>query len=104
MWGWKSVERFIDNVPYETAKKYIVDEFQFFEKKVNESYSIFQRSGTQLTIHGKNFPLELAFAKKDHGIFLQLRYDFFMFFDTGDLSRFADEIIERLTAERTVQT
>ncbi len=98
MWGWKTVERSINNdIPFDDVKKYIIHELNFFEKEINDSYSIFKRSGTQLTFKGDKFPIELALGKTDHGCFFQLRYDGFALFDTGDLSMFADKIVESLT-------
>ena len=40
--------------------------------------------------------MELAIAKSDRGLFIQLRYEHFVLFDTGDLKSVADEIAEAL--------
>ncbi|OMQ16529.1 hypothetical protein A7K94_0201855 [Modestobacter sp. VKM Ac-2676] len=53
---------------------------------------LLHRSGTQLTLRGAEFPLELALAEGGEGLFLQLRYDTFVLADTGDLDRLADDL------------
>ena len=45
---------------------------------------------------GRNLPLELAIAESGRGLFIQLRYETFLLFDTGDLNEIAGEIAAEL--------
>ena len=96
MWGWKTVERQVNpSVGLAEARDIVVQE-GFTEHVKNPSHIVFKRSGTTLTVSGEKAPLEMAIAEADDGLFLQLRYDAFMAFDTGDLDRLADELVARL--------
>lgn len=101
MWGWKAVERTIESsVSFEEAKK-IAQEGGFELATSNPSHAVLRRAGTEsgwtkFAPEGENIPLELAIAKSDRGLFVQLRYDHFVLFDTGDLEQVADEIATAL--------
>lgn len=96
MWGWKTVERQVSpSVPLEEARDILIRE-GFSEHVTNPSHLIMKRSGTQFTVSGEKVPIELAIAKAKTGLFLQLRYDTFCLFDTGDLDKLADTIVEKL--------
>jgi len=97
MWGWKIVEREIEpGVSLERGRE-IIKEAGFKENILNPAYVIFKKGGTVLTAKGEKYPLEAALAKTEEGLFLQLRYDVFVLFDTGDLERFADELAGKLS-------
>ena len=98
MLGWKIVEREIEpGVSLERARE-ILKEAGFEENVINPGYVIFKQPGTVLTTKGENYPLEAALAGTESGLLLQLRYDVFVLFDTGDLERFADELADKLSA------
>ena len=100
MWGWKAVERRIDpSVSLEQAKTTMKEE-GFAEHITNPEHIIFRRAGRQLLpLRGERAYLEVALAKAEAGRFLQVRYDMFILFDTGDLERVADELVEKLKAQ-----
>ena len=98
MWGWNIVEREIEpGVSLERARE-ILQEIGFEENVINPEYVIFKQAGTVLTTKGEKYPLEAALAATESGLFLQIRYDVFVLFDTGDLERFADRLAEKLSA------
>lgn len=91
--GWSAVERTVDEpVLLDTAVARV--EALGFEPTVrNPGHAVLKREGTQWTLRGERFPLELHVAESDDGVFLQLRYDTFVAFDTGDLEELADELV-----------
>ena len=96
MWGWKTVERHIDSsVSLDEARDILARE-GFEERVGNPGHRIFNKSGTDLTVSAEKVTLELALAEADSGLFLQLRYDTFVLFDTGDLDQVADGIVAKL--------
>jgi len=96
MWGWKPVERTIEpSVTLEQART-IMKEAGFDEHVAHPDHVIFRRAGTQLTAKGERFPIEVALAKSEAGLFLQARYDTFALFDTGDLKKLSDELVGKL--------
>lgn len=97
MKGWAPVERHIPDAVELAEAKRILEHHGFSVRVDNPEHAIFRRSGTQLSISGEDFPLEVAVAQADHGLFLQVRYDTFVLFDTGDLERFADELVAEVT-------
>lgn len=102
MWGWKTADRMIEpSVSFGEAKR-IVQEGGFELSVSNPSHAVLKRSGaesgwTNFAPQGEYLPLELAIAKSDRGLFVQLRYDHFALFDTGDLEEIAEEIATALT-------
>lgn len=68
----------------------------FAVRERHDSFAILRREGTQLTLKGEKFPLELALAQSGEDVFLQLRYAGFVLGDTGDLDRLADDLAEGL--------
>ena len=101
MWGWKTADRTIEpSVSFEEAKR-IVQEGGFEIAVSNPSHAVFKRPGiesgwTKFAPKGENVPLELAIAASDRGLFIQLRYETFVLFDTGDLNDIASEIAAEL--------
>ena len=103
MWGWKTAERTIEpSVSFEEAKQ-IVQNSGFELTISNPNHAVLKRAGaesgwTKFAPEGENVPLELAIAKSDRGLFIQLRYDHFVLLDTGDLNNVADEVAEALSS------
>ncbi len=97
MWGWKTVERLIEpGVSFSDAKSRL-QQAGFRIHVSNEAHAVFKSEGsenawTKLAPEGEYLPIELALATTPGGLYLQLRYETFVLFDTGDLSRFADEL------------
>lgn len=105
MWGWKSVERLIEpSLPFSQAKQMLTAQ-GFRLHASNPHHAIFKSAGTEnpwttLAPNGENMPIELALAEAHGGLYLCLRYETFILFDTGDLNRFADEVAASLLPGR----
>ena len=97
MWGWKPVERQIETEVAIGNARTILKDTGFNEHICTDSYVLFKREGSKLVSAGEEAPLELALAKTDSGLFMQLRYAAFLLFDTGDLSKLADRIVDQLS-------
>ena len=97
--GWSAVERTVDEpVLLDTAVERV--EAMGFEQVVgNPGHVVLKRGGTQWTLRGERFPLELTLAESDDGVFLQLRYDTFAAFDTGDLEKLADKLVSTVRGD-----
>ncbi len=93
MWGWKTVERNVNpSVSLDEAIKSAVEN-GFKEHTKNPSHVVLKRPGAQIiTMSVAKAPMQLTMAEADSGLFFQLRYDCFAFFDRGELSRVADEL------------
>lgn len=90
--GWKPAERTIDAPVLLDQAVDRVTGHGFTVRERHTGHVILQRPGTQFTLRGERFPLELALAESERGMFLQLRYDTFVLADTGDLHDLADEL------------
>lgn len=90
--GWNAVERTVDEPVLLDAAVERVEAMGFEQVVRNPGHVLLKRDGTQWTLRGERFPLELALAESDDGVFLQLRYDTFAAFDTGDLEKLADKL------------
>lgn len=98
MWGWQTVERVVSpSVSFGKALDIARTE-EFAEHVRNPRHAILKRPGTQLTLIGAKAPLELSLAEAEDGLFLQMRYNTFVLFDTGDLAELADSLVEKLRA------
>lgn len=96
MLGWKPIEKMINpSVSLEEAREALRAE-GFEERVVSPEHITMRRSGTQLTAKGQEFPIDVAVAKAELGLFLQVRYGTFVLFDTGDLGKLADELAAKL--------
>ena len=94
--GWIAVERRIGlSVPLEQAKG-IMQKAGFSEHVANPGNAIFRRAGKRLAVKGEDFSIEVSLAKAEAGLFLQARYDTFVLFDTADLEKLADDLVEKL--------
>ncbi len=92
MLGWKTINSTVEKVDFEDAKNSIIS--QGFELLTDEdNCSILKKSGTTLTLKGSKAPQKLWLVKRDDGVEVQLKYDVFVLFDTGDLQL----ELERLT-------
>lgn len=90
--GWKAAER---RVHGEILLDHAVDEVQERGFRVREQlpgHAILSRTGTQLTLKGAKFPLELTVSEAEDGVLLRLRYNTFALGDTGDLERLLEDI------------
>lgn len=98
MIGWKPVERHVsDGVDLTEAKQRL--EAQGFTTHVdNPQHAVLRRDGARLSLTGEDLPLEVAVAEAERGLYLQLRYDTFVLFDTGDLEQVADETASILSS------
>lgn len=96
MLGWKPVVRNLDGIDLEDATTAMLRQ-GFVEYDRGDGYAVLKKSGTQLTTKGENFALEAALAQPDDGVELQIRYDGFVLFDTGDLEAAADRIVRVIT-------
>lgn len=94
--GWKPVEREIAHpLPLDTAVE-CAQQRGFGVQRRHDGYALLRRQGTQLALSGVRLPLELALVQGGSGLFVQLRYDTFVAFDTGDLDQMADELAQAL--------
>lgn len=96
MWGWKTVERQISPaISVDDARSRL--EGEGFEHQSGDSrHATFIREGTRVTTDGRKTPVELAVAETESGLIMHLRYRSFVLFDTGDLEKFGDEIVDLL--------
>lgn len=98
MWGWKSVERVVEPSVSLCQAKEILAAQGFHVHASNPHHAIFKSSGTEnpwttLAPDGESVPIELAVNESQEGLYLHLRYETFVLFDTGDLKRFADDVV-----------
>ena len=91
MLGWKPAVRVLEGVSLEDATEAMLRQ-GFVEYDRGEDCVVVKRSGTQLTARGERFALEAALARNGGDVELQVRYDTFVLFDTGDLEDEADRI------------
>jgi len=96
MLGWKPIERKINPSLSLNKARQALEEIGFEEHAINPEHIIMKRSGTELTVEGDKLPVEVAVAKAESGLFLQVRYDTFVLFDTGDLERLSDDLVAKL--------
>lgn len=90
--GWKTVERAVPGPVLIDTAVARATELGFAVHARQPGHVVLHRDGTQLTTRGDRFPLELTIAEAEDGLFLRLRYDTFVLFDTGDLERLADDL------------
>ncbi len=97
MLGWKIVARKVDSsVSFEKARD-IMKSIGFEEHVANPDHAVFKKSGTSMTISAKKIPLEVAMTRAESGLHLQVGYDAFVLFDTGDLEKIADDLAAQLS-------
>ena len=64
--------------------------------KEDKNVSILKKSGTTLTIEGRNMPMELTVLFRDTSTEFSLKYDATVLFDTGDLQEELEKLINGL--------
>lgn len=91
MLGWKPAVRQVSGVSLQAAKEGLMRQgFQEYDE--GRDHVILKRPGTELTSKAHKLALEAALARQGEAVELQLRYDTFVFFDTGDLDDEADRV------------
>lgn len=96
MLGWKPAVRNIEGVTLEDATAAMLRQgFVAYDR--GEGYAVLKKDGTQFALQGEKFALEAALAQQGDDVELQLRYDGFVVFDTGDLEEAADRIARVIT-------
>lgn len=98
MLGWKPAVRNLDGVTLDDAAAAMLRQ-GYVEYDRGEGYTVLKKGGTQLAVNGEKFATEAALAQQGDGVELQLRYDTFALFDTGDLQEAADRIARVITAQ-----
>ncbi|MDH2391216.1 hypothetical protein QCN29_21000 [Streptomyces sp. HNM0663] len=101
MHGWKTVERAIPGPVLIDQAVARATNLGFTVHARQPGHVVLHRAGTQLTVRGDRFPLELTIAEAEDGLFLRLRYNTFVLFDTGDLERVADDLASAMTSAAT---
>lgn len=96
MWGWKTVERRVKPSVNWKQINAVMEQKGFTKRIANPEHAIFQKKGTQFTMKGEKFDIEVTFATAETGLFLQARYDTGVLFDTGDLEKFVDALVAQL--------
>jgi hypothetical protein len=96
MLGWKPAVRTLEGVTLDDATAAMLRQ-GFVEYDRGEGYAVLKKGGTQFAVKGEKFASEAALAQKGDDIELQIRYDSFALFDTGDLEEAADRIARVIT-------
>jgi len=91
MLGWKPAVRNLEGVTLTDATA-AMSRQGFVEHDRGEGCAFLKKGGTQFAAKGEKFASEAALAQQDDGVELQIRYDGFVLFDTGDLEQAADRI------------
>lgn len=91
MLGWKPAVRNLEGVTLEDATAAMLRQ-GFLEYDRGDGYAVLKKGGTQFAAQGEKFASEAALAQQGDDVELQIRYDGFVLFDTGDLEAAADRI------------
>lgn len=93
MWGWKAVRRRVEHLQLGEAADTLVDEGLDAEQRGHD-YVRLKRRGKRSAPTGGRAPLDVKLVAKpaDDGVEMQVAYDKFVVFDTGDLKREADRL------------
>ena len=97
MRGWKPVERTVNtgNSLAEAQKRLENDGFvRYFG---NTEHVILKRDGKKFTLNGRKVPVEVAMSNTEDGIFVRVRYDITVWFDTGDLRKLTDNMAAKIS-------
>lgn len=97
--GWRPVERTIEDGLLLDPAVERAEARGFVVRERHPGHVLLHRDGTQAAVRGEGFPLDLALAEAEDGVFLQVRYDTFALFDTGDLERVADDLVRALRGD-----
>ena len=114
MWGWKTVERLVDPSVSSDQAREMLRQKGFRLYALNPTHTVYKKAGRQNPRAGdpcagvppedEDPAIELAIAHAHSGVFLQLRYEAFTLFDTGDLQRYADKIAGMLAETSAAST
>lgn len=99
MWAWKAVSRRLERVGLAEATRALADEgFDIYKR--GEDYALLKRSGKRRAGTGREAPLDVKLFRDpvEESIEMQVAYDKFAVFDTGDLRKEADRLRNVLTA------
>lgn len=96
MLGWKPAVRNLEGVTLDDATAAMLRQ-GFVEYDRGDGYAVLKKDGTQFAVKGERFASEAALAQQGDDVELQLRYDGFVLFDTGDLDEAADRIARVIT-------
>lgn len=86
MLGWQTVSGIVNDVDMETALMVLRKE-RFIVKEHGEHHALLHRKGTEFTSQGKKVSMEAALIVDKDSLRLELRYNTFVLFDTGDLEK-----------------
>ena len=92
MLGRKPVSRELDGASLAEAMEALLRQ-GFVEHDVGDGYALLKKPGTSLTTKAHRYALEAALTEKDGSVQLQVGYDAFVAFDSGDLDTEADRIV-----------
>lgn len=102
MLGWKAAERKVAGPTLIDPAVARVTRLGFVEHVRQPGHVVLRRAGSHfLLIRGSSAPLELTIVETEDGLFLRLRYHTLVAFDTGDLERLADEVVDTMTGATT---
>lgn len=90
--GWHAVERSVRGPILLDMAVQSAQELGFDVRIQNPGHVEMYRQGTQWTMRGDRFPLDLTLSESEDGIFIQLRYAGFVLADTGDLNAIGDHV------------
>lgn len=90
--GWQPVERWVHGPVLIDQAVQRVQALGFEVRIHNPEHVEMHRDGTQWTLRGERFPLDLTLSESEEGIFIQLRYAGLVLADTGDLGEVADQV------------
>ena len=96
MLGWKPAVRNLEGVTLDDATAALLRQ-GFVEYDRGQDYAVMKKDGTQFAAKGEKFASEAALAQQGDDVELQIRYDSFVLFDTGDLEEAADRIARVIT-------
>ena len=67
--------------------------YGYYTHHEDESILVLKKAGTVFTFSGKKIPMELTISFGDSETEISLKYDAYVLFDTGDLQRELDKIV-----------
>lgn len=96
--GWEPVERSVRGPVLLGHVIRGAQELGFTVRIRNPGHAELHREGTQFTLRGDRFPLDLTLSESEDGVFLQVRYAGFVLADTGDLAAVGDQVAAAVRA------
>ncbi len=95
MWGWRTVERQVQNAVTLRQAIAIAEESGFREDHSIWNGVVLKRHGRRLGVTVNTLPVQLTIFELDSLLFVQLRYDTLVLLDTGDLGSLADDLASK---------